>query len=80
MLLKKFRTGDVNSEKLQKLDDIKNRCDKFQRIQPAQIRFRVSLVVVELWLNEEVYKDIMYIKKYPVLHVVDSVTRFSSTK
>lgn len=79
-LLRKTKPEETTPETLKILEDITRRCDPCQRIQPAPVRFRVSLGAEEIRFNEELLMDIMYIGSDPVLHIVDSATRFSAAR
>lgn len=55
-------------------------CGACQRAKPSSARFRVSREAGNLRSNEQIYMDILYIGRAPVLHVSDSVANFSTAR
>ena len=79
-MLKKARPEETTSKTLSVLQDLKKRCDRFQRIQNAPTRFRVSFGAENVRFNEIIMLDIFIIDGRPVLHIVDEGTRFSAAR
>jgi len=79
-LLHRARPEEFTFQTLRILGDIPMRCDPFQRIQTASVRFRVSFGAKHTKVNGKIFLDIMYIDGKPVLHIADEGTRFSSAR
>lgn len=77
-LIKKARPEHATNETLEILKNISKSCDPCQRITTAPKRFRVTLGSEHVQFNEQILIDIMYIDGSPILHVVDSGTKFNA--
>ncbi len=79
-LLKIAGLDAVGRQTLEKLEGRVSRYEPCQRIRNAQRRFRVTLGQEIVRFNAEAYIDIIYLDSRPVLHIVDSATRFSAAR
>lgn len=79
-LLKRAGLEAVNSETLERLNDIVSKFEPCQRIRNAPLRFRVSMGHGDVRFHARAYIDIMYLDGRPVLHIVDEATRFSAAR
>ena len=79
-MLKKARPEETTLKILSVLQDLTKRCDRFQRIQNAPTRFRVSFGAENVRFNKRIMLDIFAIHGRPVLHIVDEGTRCSAAR
>lgn len=79
-LLKLSGLQAVDASTLALLEDIIARCEPCQTIRNAQRRFRVTIGQEDGRFDAEAYIDVMYLDGKPVLHIVDSATRFSEAR
>ena len=79
-LLKQAGLEAVDCSTLKQLEEITAKCEPWQRIKNAPLRFRVSMGHEDVRFNARAYVDIMYLNGRPVLHIVDGPTRFSAAR
>ena len=77
-LLKRTHPEDTSSETLKILNEIQSACRTCAVYSKGPHRFRVSFPKEECVFNHELALDLMWLKKKPVLHVVDTSTHFSA--
>jgi transposase InsO family protein len=78
-LLRKSCPEEASLATRRVLEEIQAACEVCQELQGRPVSFSVR-TPNEVVFNQELYIDLMYIEKRPVLHVVDAGTRFSSAR
>ena len=79
-LLKRGGLETVTATTHKILEEIVQRCEPCQRSRNAPQRLRVTMGQEHLRFNAEAYIDIMFLNGRPVLHIIDSTTRFSAAR
>ena len=78
-LLKLARPDETNEETRRILEEIRTSCNACQRYGPTPLRFKTSLPNEDdLKFGDEISMDLMFLDGKPVLHIVDTATRFSA--
>ena len=77
-LLKRARPDSVNSDTRNALEEIAKACRNCHQHSPRPYRFRVSIPADDVKFNHEVAVDLMWLKGRPLLHIVDTHTRFQN--
>ncbi len=74
------RNWSVNNEKHEDLNEVIARCEPFQAIRNALLRFRVSIGQKDVQFNARAYVEIMNLDSRPVLHIVDEANSFHGAR
>lgn len=77
-LLKRARPDDVGADTKTALEEIAASCHNCQSHRSNPYRFPVSILEEEIKFNHEVAVDLMWLKGNPILHIVDTQTRFQN--
>lgn len=76
-MLEKADPAEVSSLR-KMLDDIRRQCITCQTLSQKPQRYRLAATDPEACFNSEILCDIMYIRKKPVLHIVDEATKLTA--
>lgn len=79
-LIKKAHPEHMMPETRQAMKDMTARFAPCHRTQTASLGCRVSFGTGNYRFNERILVDIMYLNRYPVLHIVDEGTHFSTVQ
>ena len=80
-ILKRCNAEEVDEKTKSILEDIVKRCQPCQRNPSRKPQtFQVSIGNEDIQFNQEVFVDIMYLDKRPVIHIVDLQTRLNAAK
>jgi Reverse transcriptase (RNA-dependent DNA polymerase) len=76
-LLRKAQYEELPPETRNILEEISHECESCQRHTKGPVYFRIR-DVDNVIFNQELYLDLFWIEKKPVLHIIDRGTRFSA--
>jgi len=77
-VLKRARPDDVSEKVKDAIKFLKDRCKNCAELEGKPKRFKLTIGAEDSCFNSVIAADIMYIKKRPVLHVVDEGTHFAA--
>lgn len=77
-LLKRARPEEVTADTRRTLEEIADASRNCHTHKAGPYRFRVSIPEEEVRFNHEVAIDLMWIKRNPLLHIVNTQTRFQN--
>ena len=75
-VLKTANPSEMDSITKKAIEDLTRKCDICQKHATAPRRFKLTVGCDDLRFNHVVAADIMYVKRKPILHMVDEATHF----
>lgn len=75
-VLKTANPEEMDTPTKQAIDELTRKCNVCQKHASAPRRFKLTVGCDDLRFNHTVAADIMYIKRKPILHMVDEATHF----